>query len=470
MFKTVLRQLFASFDEPLKRTPYAVAGFALALLKYFGDAILISKVTLHAWMPLDYLDPFKMPLLHRIEHAPFGISLALMLWMVPFLWIGVVFTMRRALDAGWSPWWALVFLVPYVNYVLMAALCLWPSSEKYAVDERYRDPLEEGPFAPNAALGVVAGTIFALVMIGLAVVLKGNYAFGLFVGTPVGMGAFAGYFAARDFDPKPSELLALSFAVNVIAATVLLLVAFEGVICILMAFPISLLLGWFGAFVGREIAMGGRAIRKSAASAMFLIPLFTLVEPAHLAGHQLHVVNSAIEINASPAAVWPHLIEFQPIAAPKELTFRVGVAYPTWSHTDGSGIGAMRYCEFSTGAVAEQVTAWDPGKRLAFDVITQPAPMVELTPFANVQPRHLHGYVRSKQGEFRLVPLPKGRTRLEGTSSYELDIAPENYWSLWVDASVHAIHMRVFEHIKHEVESGASATHSPGGGELSAAR
>jgi hypothetical protein len=96
--------------------------------------------------------------------------------------------------------------------------------------------------------------------------------------------------------------------------------------------------------------------------------------------------------------------------------------------------------------------------------------MVELTPFANVQPPHLHGYVRSKQGEFRLVPLPDGRTRLEGTSSYELDIAPENYWSLWVDASVHAIHMRVFEHIKHEVESGTSSAHMPAGDEFSTAR
>jgi hypothetical protein len=372
-----------------------------------------------------------------------------------------VYTLRRALDAGWSPWWGLAFFVPYLNYLLIATLCIWPSSDKYAVSERRR-PRAEGQFGPNAALGVAAGILFALAMIGLAVVLKGAYAFGLFFGAPIGMGALAGYFTSRSYEATAAELFVISLGLNLAAALVILVIAFEGAICLVMAFPLSLLLTYCGTFLGREIAIGGRGIRKPAASALLMIPLFTLIEPAHAGLHQLHVVNSSIEINASPAAIWPHLIEFQPIAPPREFMFRVGVAYPTWSHTDGVGIGATRYCEFSTGSVVERITAWDPGKRLSFNVESQPAPMVELTPYKNVAPPHLHGYVRSKQGEFRLVALSDGRTRLEGTSSYELDIEPETYWSFWVSSSVHAIHMRVFEHIKQEVESQrAAATAAP---------
>jgi uncharacterized membrane protein YhaH (DUF805 family) len=452
-----LPSLFGRPDLPLSRAPYAAIGLMLAIVKYAGDVLLIWYATGVRWTPFDYLDPFKLPLLHRVENAQFGITLILMLWMVPFLWIGVVYTMRRALDAGWSPWWALAFFVPYLNYGLMIMLCVWPSSDKYAVGERGRAPVHGSP-ANSVALGIAAGVVFALAMIGVAVVLKGAYAFGLFLGTPLGMGILAGYFMSRDYDPSNMDFFFVSLAANGVAALVLLAVAFEGAICIAMAFPISLLMTYGGAYVGREIAIGGRAIRRPAASAMLLIPLLTLFEPAHIGARQLHVVNSSIEINASPAAIWPHLIEFQPIAPPQEFMFRVGIAYPTRSHTDGAGIGATRYCEFSTGAVVERVTTWDPGKRLSFDVESQPAPMVELTPYKDVEPPHLRGYIRSKQGEFRLVALPGGRTRLEGTSSYELDIEPETYWSFWTSASVHAIHMRVFEHIKHEVESQAAQT------------
>ena len=69
----------------------------------------------------------------------------------------------------------------------------------------------------------------------------------------------------------------------------------------------------------------------------------------------------------------------------------------------------------------------------------------------------MHGYVNSKKGEFRLVALADGRTRIDGASWYEIDMQPEAYWSMWTDASVHAIHRRVLEHIKKEVESETSA-------------
>src|SRR2546429_3054376 len=37
-------------------------------------------------------------------------------------WIGVSMTLRRAADAGRSPWWGLLFFVPVVNYAVMAWL------------------------------------------------------------------------------------------------------------------------------------------------------------------------------------------------------------------------------------------------------------------------------------------------------------------------------------------------------------
>ena len=107
---------------------------------------------------------------------------------------------------------------------------------------------------------------------------------------------------------------------------------------------------------------------------------------------------------------------------------------------------------FSTGAFVEPITHWEAGRRLSFDVVRSPEPMRELSIYRNVSPPHLNGYLRSRRGEFRLIPLPQGRTRLEGSTWYELNMAPEEYWQVFADYFIHRIHQRVLDHIKHEAE------------------
>lgn len=80
--------------------------------------------------------------------------------------------------------------------------------------------------------------------------------------------------------------------------------------------------------------------------------------------------------------------------------------------------------------------------------------MEEWSPYRDIHPPHLDGYFRSVRGEFRFVDLPDGRTRLEGSTWYELDIAPTFYWSLITDSVIHRIHLRVLEHVKRETERG----------------
>lgn len=157
-------------------------------------------------------------------------------------------------------------------------------------------------------------------------------------------------------------------------------------------------------------------------------------------------------IDASPAEVWPHVISFSDIPAPQDWLFRSGIAYPIRARIEGSGAGAVRYCEFSTGDFVEPITRWEPARRLSFDVIQSPVPMRELSPYPDLSPRHLHGYLRSKHGEFRFVDLGDGRTRLEGTTWYQIEMAPEWYWARWSDYLIHRIHLRVLDHIKQEVE------------------
>ena len=93
---------------------------------------------------------------------------------------------------------------------------------------------------------------------------------------------------------------------------------------------------------------------------------------------------------------------------------------------------------------------------LRFRVTENPAPMEEWSPYNNVLPRHLHGYLVSQNGQFRLTSLPGNRTLLEGTTWYQHGLQPATYWRLWSDAIIHRIHLRVLNHIRRLSEQSAN--------------
>lgn len=161
----------------------------------------------------------------------------------------------------------------------------------------------------------------------------------------------------------------------------------------------------------------------------------------------LHEVRSAIEIDAPPEIVWPHVLSFPELPEPAALVRRMGIAYPRRARIDGTGAGAVRYCEFSTGPFVEPIRIWETARRLSFDVVQSPPPLREWSLYAGLMPPHLDGYFQARRGEFRLARLPGNRTRLEGSTWYELRIAPEAYWGVFADLIVRRIHQRVLEHI-----------------------
>lgn len=445
-----LRFLLA-LDAPVDRKTYCAIGFSLALIKYLGDAAIVGLFTGALWKPTDYLQTTRSLLFTTLPGAPSWLMLLLALWALPFLWVGVTFTLRRALDAGWSPWFALGFFVPYLNYAVMAVFCLVPSAHRNLVRNDAMKPA--GRWLPNALAAIGVGVALGIGMVGLAVVVKGQYSLTLFYGTPFTMGALTAFLFNRRYPGTQKETVLVTLCMFTFVAGALFLFAFEGVLCIAMAIPFTLIVGLLGAVFGRAIAQCGRRTVPPAVSAMLLLPLSLALEPPKTTGQILHEVQSSVVIDATPERVWQHVVAFQPIPEPTDPLFRLGIAYPRYARIEGSGVGAVRYCVFSTGAFVEPITSWEPGRRLAFNVASSPDPLRELSIYSNVSPPHLHGYLRSRRGEFRLIALPGGQTRLEGSTWYEIEMAPEAYWQLWSDFLIHRIHARVLEHIKLEVEA-----------------
>ena len=96
----------------------------------------------------------------------------------------------------------------------------------------------------------------------------------------------------------------------------------------------------------------------------------------------------------------------------------------------------------------EPIEVWDEPRLLKFSVTANPAPMQEWTPYASIHPPHLEDFLLSRGGQFRLVPLSHGWTRLEGTTWYQHGLWPSSYWRAWSDFIIHRIHLRVLRHIK----------------------
>ncbi|MEX0669917.1 MAG: SRPBCC family protein [Pirellulales bacterium] len=387
--------------------------------------------------------------------GPDWLGWALFACNLPFVWIALSMSVRRSVAAGPPPWLGLAVLVPVVGLAVMLGLCL----DRHDQPERWRPPGDDdlaqeaaGSLAGLRAVGAALGV--GVVMLVLCVYLLQSYGAALFLATPLVMGTVAGFLFNQ---PTPRSLAAtvgLATIVMLAAALVLLVFALEGLICIAMAAPIAAPLGILGAILGRAVS---RADGPRPAPLMPLLVVLPLVAGAEqlaaTATTELCVVTT-VEVDAPPDAVWSHVVAFPDLAAPTEWFFRCGIACPLRARIEGSGVGAIRHCEFTTGDFVEPVTVWDEPRHLAFDVVSKPDPMTELSFWRHVHPPHLADQsLSSHRGEFRLVPLGDSRTRLEGRTWYTFDMHPQAYWTLWSDLAIKKIHRRVLELVKRLAEA-----------------
>ena len=443
-----LISLWFGLRAPVSRQAYALSGFGLMAFKYGTEAVVIHQ-TVGRWLsPLAYLNPVLAVRLDPIgEHE--WLLAALALWTLPFLWIGVSMTLRRLEDAGRSPLLAALYFVPLVNYVLMLTLCVLPS-RRPAPGAGSGAPPRPGDGLRSALQGVGIGALLALGLVLASVQLFGTYGTTLFVATPFLMGAASAYRFNRDTRRPLGVTVLVAVGSVALAGGAILLFALEGVLCLAMAAPLGLVLAVLGALLGRNLPR--RFDTAPVVSALGLpLALFAGLDATQPRPPEREVVTT-VEVEAPPSAVWPNVVAFSELDAPPAWFFRLGVAYPRRATIRGRGVGALRRCEFSTGAFLEPITVWDEPSHLGFDVQAQPPPMHELSPYRLVLAPHLDGYLGVRSGEFRLRALPGGRTRLEGRTRYELRVFPGAYWGLWSDALIHAIHRRVLEHVARAAE------------------
>ena len=451
---------FWSWQGTVGRGKYFGIGTTLFAVKHLIDRIVATSVFERPWSLFNYWiigEPDQIGAV-PVDHLKFYATL--LAFALPFIWLGLVLTLRRLRDIGWPLSLVILFFVPFLNLLFFALLSTMPSRERIAVippESGFRGFLDrvipKSGFG-SAVLGVVVTVIFTIGLTSLSVYGLGDYGWGLFVGLPFFLGLSSvliyGYHQPRSI----GRCLLISLLSVFLASAAMIAIAVEGLICVFMAAPLGAVVALFGGAIGYVIQRAPRAAsaREPALHAfsaiLFALPLLMLAEYIDSPVPQLRAVRTSVEIQAPPEKVWTNVVAFAELAPPTETIFQTGIAYPIRAEISGRGVGAVRHCVFSTGAFVEPIEVWDEPNLLAFGVTAQPSVMEELSPYQKIRPPHLENYLRSQRGQFLLTRLPNGNTLLEGSTSYQNDFWPGLYWGIWSDLIIHRIHQRVLEHVK----------------------
>jgi hypothetical protein len=446
-----------SWHGEIKRGPFLFWGFVLGALKYNLDRFLVWQWSGQRWSLLDYskVGEYLWPKFPTFEGVgQYAVLLALSL---PFMTAGVLLTLKRLRSVQLPPWLVLLFFVPVIKIIFFLLLCVLPSRERLVAEAARQSGLKSwlGILIPRSAAGsATAGIVFATASSAICVwvgttVLR-EYGWSLFVGLPFALGFLSvlvfGYHEKQSF----TRCMVVSLLSTVIAGAALLVVAIEGIVCLIMAVPLAAPISFVGGCVAYQIQASDWWQGKP--TQVFCValaaPLLMAIEHIQPPPLPMFSVTTSVIVEAPPTKVWQNVVSFSELPPPREAMFRLGIAYPIRARIHGSGVGAERHCEFSTGPFVEPIEVWDEPRLLKFSVTKNPAPMQEWTPYRDVHPAHLDGFLESRAGQFHLTALPNGRTKLEGTTWYHHHMWPATYWRWWSDHIIHTIHLRVLRHVK----------------------
>jgi len=392
---------------------------------------------------------FVAPLRQIVQLANLtsALALAAIALTIVVAWALGALAFRRAADANLSAWVGIIAIMPVFQIPMILFLCAMPSRAAPPQSARESASLAWMP----AVQGMAAGMIVTVLAVAIGALIFGTYGFGMFVLSPILIGAATAYFGNRRGDIGWRRTAALVIAATILGSIALILVALEGAVCIAIAAPLSLAAALVGAAFGRAAALHRAKSTSNTLMSIALLPMAFATEHA-LPVQTVFDTQETIDIHAPPQAVWQSLIHMDSIDIPPALPFRLGVAYPLRGEIVGEGVGAIRRGVFSTGIAIERVTIWEPQRKLAFVVLSNPPAMHELSPYRHVNAPHVHGYFETISTSFEIVTLAGGNVHVIEHTAHEMKLDPVLYWLPFARLIVHENNTRVLGYIKEHAE------------------
>jgi hypothetical protein len=262
---------------------------------------------------------------------------------------------------------------------------------------------------------------------------RATYGFTMFLILPLAIGVVIACFSRSIWVTLASVLLSI-----LLCFVLLLLGGQEGLICILMAFPLFFACTLVGVVLGVAISW---LVRKYSGpgSNLVLLPLIGVssilaadqAEDRLSTGNRFQAVTTSRTVLATPEEIWAKILAVDEVSGPKPFLLRIGLPVPKSCTMEGSGVGARRICYFETGMIEEEVTNWDPGRRLELRIIRSTLPG-----------RH---WLQFESASYELEPLSPTETRLTRTTTISSKLRPAWYWRFFEETGVQAEHRYVLD-------------------------
>ena len=145
-------------------------------------------------------------------------------------------------------------------------------------------------------------------------------------------------------------------------------------------------------------------------------------------------VSTEVVVDVPRERVWESLVFYEEVTHPPPWILEVGLARPLRTQGQARSVGDVKRCIYNKGPITKRLTAVEPGRRLAFEVIEQQI-----------------GYerdVRLVGGAFELEDAGAGKTRVRLVSEYEPKLGPRVAWRWGERIAFGTLHGYVIEGVR----------------------
>jgi hypothetical protein len=260
-----------------------------------------------------------------------------------------------------------------------------------------------------------------------------SYGWAFVVLIPFAVGLIFGY--ATDVD-RGLHVFAVIFLMLGLLGGVLV-AGLAGVVCGVIASVLALVPTAIGVGVGAWLRRSTRS-RVSRASVTLSSLLVVLATGTLVYGESLlgapaveEEVATARILDMEPTAAWELLMFYEEVDVEPPLYARIGLPHPLRTEGEMRAVGDVVRCVYSKGQLRKRITVFEPGRRLAFDVIEQ----------TGVEDRS----AELRRGSFDFETLGDGRTRVTLTTVYRPLLAARPAWRPFEQRLAHVLHEHVLD-------------------------
>jgi len=275
--------------------------------------------------------------------------------------------------------------------------------------------------------------------------------------TPIALGAISAHFAPAEATSSWRTIWAPALNTLLFLATALIF-NLEGMICVIILFPLFLGLGPIGVMFYDVFAKPSTGSRDKTlvVSAFALMPFVAApLENQLSTPHDFHRVENSVIIAAPATVVWQHIVRVAPIQAADlghSFIDDIGFPRPVEATLTHEGVGGVRHATFERGIeFIETVDDWQPLQRLSFSIAPNTATILPTTFDEHVT---VGGkFFDVLRGTYELRPAGPGRTQLVLYSQQRVSTNLNWYASLWTDFVMAEIQQRILMVLRRRCEA-----------------